>query len=198
MLSILAQPLLQLLQMEYLRALRWILLQRSMGPVVVSIIWVLKDVFCVFLLFLVFYAAFAVGILTLLKSFVMEPNGKYTVRLEDNKTIENSGICRCVSISRPGLVTHSVRLSVPKYVNLSNGLLCVSEWYLMVPDGTQWCQMLPTVTQCIPIVPNGTQWYPLVPNATQRYPFVTNGTQWSTNFKTNCDFTHQVVPRTCY
>ena len=41
--------------------------------------------------------------------------------------------------------------------NISNGLLCVSEWYKIVPDWNKWCSM----------VTNVTQWYPMLPDATQ-------------------------------
>ena len=55
--------------MQCLRTIRWFLLHRSIGPVVVCFIQVLKDVIYVFAIFFVIYLSFALGIWYMYKPF---------------------------------------------------------------------------------------------------------------------------------
>ena len=55
--------------MHCLRTIRWFLLHRSIGPVVVCFIQVLKDIIYVFAIFFVIYLSFALGILYMYKPF---------------------------------------------------------------------------------------------------------------------------------
>ena len=90
---------------------------------------------------------------------------------------------RCVSISSPGIVTHSLTHSVshsltqyvPKYVKPYEPLKWCSVRFRMVPNGTWWYPMVPNGAQCYTILPNGNQWYP---NFIWWYPVVPNGSQW--------------------
>ena len=68
-------------------------------------------------------------------------------------------------------VSHSVSLSVPRYVKPSEPIKWASVCVSMVSNGIQWCQMVPNGT-------NGTQWYPMAPYGTLWYPMVPNGVKW--------------------
>ena len=61
--------------MHVLRVLRWFLLNRSIGPVVVCFIRVLKDVVYVFAVFIVIYVAFVLGLWFMYKPFTAAGGG---------------------------------------------------------------------------------------------------------------------------
>ena len=61
--------------MHCLRTLRWFLLDRSIGPVVVCFIRVLRDVVYVFVVFIVIYFSFALGIWFMYKPFTSSGGG---------------------------------------------------------------------------------------------------------------------------
>ena len=61
--------------MHCLRTVRWFLLHRKVGPVVVCFIRVLKDVIYVFFVFLIIYLSFGIGIWFMYKPFTIRGHG---------------------------------------------------------------------------------------------------------------------------
>ena len=55
--------------LSLLKPLRWFLFSKSLGPVVVCIVKVLKDAFIIFLIFLIVFAAFSISTFSLYKPF---------------------------------------------------------------------------------------------------------------------------------
>ena len=86
--------------MHILRVLRWFLLNKSIGPVVVCFIRVLRDVVYVFVVFIVIYLAFVLGLWFMYKPFTKAGGGvemgecseksRYCIR--DESIIENEGM----------------------------------------------------------------------------------------------------------
>ena len=87
--------------MHILRVLRWFLLNKSIGPVVVCFIRVLRDVVYVFVVFIVIYLAFVLGLWFMYKPFTVAGGGvddmgkcsngsEYCIK--DDSIIENEGM----------------------------------------------------------------------------------------------------------
>ena len=67
--------------MSFSRTVRWLLLFRSFGPVIISIIRILKDIFKLFLLFLITFGAFSIGTWSMVKNFSKgSSNIKYSLK----------------------------------------------------------------------------------------------------------------------
>eukprot|EP00090_Calanus_glacialis_P013538 TRINITY_DN22207_c0_g1_i1.p1 TRINITY_DN22207_c0_g1~~TRINITY_DN22207_c0_g1_i1.p1 ORF type:complete len:454 (+),score=63.52 TRINITY_DN22207_c0_g1_i1:134-1363(+) len=62
--------------MAFFRICRWFLLQRTLGPVVVCIIKVLRDAFHIFLLFLIIFVSFAIGTFSMFKTFKLNSDSR--------------------------------------------------------------------------------------------------------------------------
>ena len=70
--------------MALLKPLRWFLLNRTLGPVVVCIIKVLKDVFNIFLIFFVVFGAFSISLYFMFKPFDLhKENPKFYLHQKD-------------------------------------------------------------------------------------------------------------------
>ena len=86
--------------MHILRVLRWFLLNKSIGPVVVCCIRVLRDVVYVFVVFIVIYLAFVLGLWFMYKPFTKAGGGvemgecsdKSIYCIRDESIIENEGM----------------------------------------------------------------------------------------------------------
>ena len=86
--------------MHILRVLRWFLLNKSIGPVVVCFIRVLRDVVYVFVVFIVIYLAFVLGLWFMYKPFTKAGGGvemgecsdKSIYCIRDESIIENEGM----------------------------------------------------------------------------------------------------------
>merc|ERR1712066_854214 len=63
--------------------LRWLLLNRSLGPLVVTIIKVLKDVLFIASIYLIFFGAYAVCFYFMFEPFKQIKNGKYKLHQDD-------------------------------------------------------------------------------------------------------------------
>ena len=68
--------------MSLLKPLRWFLLNRSLGPVVVCIIKVLKDAFHVFLIYFIVFGAFSISSYFMFKPFYLH-NDKFKLHQDD-------------------------------------------------------------------------------------------------------------------
>ena len=86
--------------MHILRVLRWFLLNKSIGPVVVCFIRVLRDVVYVFVVFIVIYLAFVLGLWFMYKPFTKAGGGvemgecsnKSEYCIGDENIIQNEGM----------------------------------------------------------------------------------------------------------
>ena len=72
------------------RTTRWLLLFRSFGPVIISIIRIIGDVFKLFLLFLITFVAFAIGTWSMFKNFSKGENSEY--RLKESQMSSVAGM----------------------------------------------------------------------------------------------------------
>ena len=70
--------------MTLLRPLRWFLCHQVLGPIIVSIVQMIKDTIVVFFLFLNIFIAFSVGIYSMFKPFNLEPGKNATNSDETN------------------------------------------------------------------------------------------------------------------
>ena len=68
--------------MALLKPLRWFLLNRSLGPVVVCIIKVLKNALKIFLIYLVVFGAFSISSYFMFKPFYLH-KGEYILHQDD-------------------------------------------------------------------------------------------------------------------
>ena len=71
--------------MTLLRPLRWFLCCQVLGPLIVSIVQMIKDTMVVFFLFLNVFIAFSVGIYSMFKPFCVKP-GKNATNYDDLET----------------------------------------------------------------------------------------------------------------
>ena len=81
--------------MTLLRPLRWFLCHQVLGPIIVSIVQMIKDTIVVFFLFLNIFIAFSVGIYSMFKPFCVKPRENATIFNEtnsDNFTMQNATI----------------------------------------------------------------------------------------------------------
>ena len=69
--------------LSLLKPLRWFLLNKSLGPVVVCIIKVLKDTFQIFKIFLVVFLAFSVTSYFMFKPFYLHDDNQYKLHQDD-------------------------------------------------------------------------------------------------------------------
>jgi len=78
-----------------LRPLRWLLFNKTLGPVVVCCIKVVKDVIHIIIIFMITFAAFSVGLYSMFKPFkpgFSNKNSNYT--LHENKMVVLPGLIR--------------------------------------------------------------------------------------------------------
>ena len=76
--------------MAYFRVVRWFLLNRTLGPVVVCIIKVLKDAFHIFLLFLIVFVSFGIGTFSMFKTFRLNRNETTDIKFQmENEELAN-------------------------------------------------------------------------------------------------------------
>ena len=75
----------------FTRCVRWLLLFRSFGPVVISMFKVLRDIFKLFALFAVTYVAFCIGTWSMLKNYTKR-NGDEKYKLNDPQMSSVSGM----------------------------------------------------------------------------------------------------------
>jgi len=100
--------------MAFFRIVRWFLLHRTLGPVVVCIIKVLKDAFHIFLLFCIIFVAYAIGTFSMFKTFTLKrDNGtnetNFKMEKEQNlakvQTLISAMFWRVFDPGEPGLAT---------------------------------------------------------------------------------------------
>ena len=78
--------------MALLKPLRWFLLNRTLGPVVVCIIKVLKDVFNIFLVFFVVFGAFSISSYFMFKPFYLHKNENSKFKLHQDDLVSLKGV----------------------------------------------------------------------------------------------------------
>ena len=78
--------------MALLKPLRWFLLDRTLGPMVVCIIKVLKDVFHFFLIFLVVFGAFSISCYFMFKPFHLHSKDNPKFKLHQDDLVSLKGV----------------------------------------------------------------------------------------------------------
>ena len=78
--------------MSLLKPLRWFLLNRTLGPVVVCIIKVLKDVFHIFLIFFVVFGAFSISSYFMFKPFYLHDSENSKFKLHQDDLVSLKGV----------------------------------------------------------------------------------------------------------
>eukprot|EP00092_Neocalanus_flemingeri_P004977 GFUD01005353.1.p1 GENE.GFUD01005353.1~~GFUD01005353.1.p1 ORF type:complete len:895 (-),score=157.64 GFUD01005353.1:705-3389(-) len=78
--------------MAFFRTVRWLLLQRTLGPVVVCIIKVLKDTFHIFLLFIIIFVSFAIGTFSMFKPFTLQRSNDNSFKMKEENLAKVKGL----------------------------------------------------------------------------------------------------------
>lgn len=88
--------------LSLLKPLRWLILCRATGTVVVTIMKVIKDVFYIFIIYLIFLGAFTMTFFFMFQQFYRNKNGNY--KLGDDKLVTLNGVFDAMfwSILDPG------------------------------------------------------------------------------------------------
>ena len=82
--------------MSFLRPVQWLLLHRKIGPVVICIKRVMRDVVNVFIVFAIIYIAFSVGLWSMFKPFQNCKDSLYCIKEE--KLTKNKGFQGVMSL----------------------------------------------------------------------------------------------------
>eukprot|EP00092_Neocalanus_flemingeri_P016679 GFUD01018042.1.p1 GENE.GFUD01018042.1~~GFUD01018042.1.p1 ORF type:complete len:544 (-),score=113.53 GFUD01018042.1:43-1674(-) len=84
--------------MSYFGTVRWLLLHKKIGPVIICIIRVIKDVVYVFIIFLITYISFSVGLWSMFKPFQNCQEKKFQYCINETKITKNRGFRGVMSL----------------------------------------------------------------------------------------------------
>jgi len=84
--------------MSFLRISRWLILHRKIGPILICIVKVVKDVLHVFIVFAIIYIAFSVGLWSMFKQFQNSGTVESTYWINETKLTTNEGFKGIMSL----------------------------------------------------------------------------------------------------